>query len=61
MLGEETMNLIDESDWVGNQTSTNAMNGLDRQLISRLRHMRIDGRPTASQMASASFLSFLFD
>lgn len=55
------MNLIDESDWVGNQTSTNAMNGLDRQLISRLRHMRIDGRPTASQMASASFLSFLFD
>ena len=37
MLGKEAPNLIDESDPVGDQTATNSMNGLDRQLISRLR------------------------
>src|SRR6266850_1112182 len=37
MLGKEATNLIDESDPVGDQTPTNAMNGLDCQLISRLR------------------------
>jgi len=37
MLGKEATNLIDESDPVGDQTPPNSMNGLDRQLINRLR------------------------
>ena len=37
MLGKKTANLIDEPDPVGDQTPTNSMNGLDRQLIGRFR------------------------
>jgi hypothetical protein len=48
MLGKEATNLIDESDPVGDQTPPNSMNGLDRQLISRLRWHKnalMAGRP----------------
>ena len=62
MLPEKTADLIDQPDAISNQASANPMNRLHRQLFGDLTGTkRMFGRPTASQIASASFRSFLLD
>jgi hypothetical protein len=62
VLPEKTADLIDEPDAIRDQAAANPMNPLHRQLFGGLdRHKTQLGRLTASQMASASFRSFLLD
>jgi hypothetical protein len=61
VLPEKAAGLIDEPDAIGDQATANPMNRLHSCSGDLTGTKRMFGRPTASQIASASFRSFLLD